>query len=572
MAIPLVTFATAMLFAACGGDSDPSGPDNPPTPTGSINLSVTTSGDDVDTDGYQVTVDGAAAGSIQPNGNLSIPDIDVGSRTVALSGIALNCTPAPGASQTVNVAEDQATDVTFTVTCEPDQATLSLVTETTGKLPDLDGYTLVVDGGAGQTMDPNDTVEIPVSSGAHTVAITGQAANCVPDADVVRDVSAAFNQTTTVKFTVTCFEDPVIYSFADEVGAYLVAGESDGSASANLTDFGDIVLAFNGGGESLSPDGSHIVFQGAKELGDTDPPAFDIYISAFNKSEIRQLALADQQFFPSWSPDGQTILFAGFGSAGYGDIYTAPADFSSSANLTSSSSQWEFAPDWSPDGTQILFQSNDPDVQDDWVAVYVMDADGTNRTNVSDNDGGRPDDVEDVDPTWSPDGQQVAFGRYGVFDWVDDIYVVNADGSGIARITDSPEVSEFWLDWNDDGTEILYVTSPLDESGQDLYTVSPDGETVTRLTTAGNLLGGTYNEAHFPSTPHAAGDMISYLTFTPDFSRLGVWVMARDGSGAVEITDDTSGDPPGWSPGQGGSQQVRSYPTDTREHPRTKRR
>jgi hypothetical protein len=32
MAIPLVTFATAMLFAACGGDSDPSGPDNPPTP------------------------------------------------------------------------------------------------------------------------------------------------------------------------------------------------------------------------------------------------------------------------------------------------------------------------------------------------------------------------------------------------------------------------------------------------------------------------------------------------------------------------------------------------------------
>jgi hypothetical protein len=547
-AIPaaLVILLSTGLFAACGGDSDPTGTD-PPTPTGTISLSVTTSGDDLDTDGYQVTVDGVDKGTIQPNGNVSIPNVAVGSRTVALSGISLNCTPAPGASQTVSVAENQATAVSYTVTCEPDQATLSLVTVTTGKRLDVDGYTLVVDGGAAQTMDPDDTVEVPVTSGAHTVAITGQAPNCVPDGDVTRDVSAAFDQTTTVTFTVTCFEDPVIYSFATEVGAHLVAGESDGSASANLTDFGGIVLGFNASGEPLNPEGSHIVFQGAKELGGDDPPSFDIYISAFNKSEIRQLSLPDQQFYPSSSPDGATILFSGRASGGYGDIYTAPADFSSSANLTSSSSQWEFAPDWSPDGSRILFMSNDPDVQNDWVAVYV-------------------------DPTWSPDGQQVAFQRFGIFEYVDDILVVNVDGSEPTKITDSPDVSELWLDWNDDGTEILYVTSPADGSGQDLFTVSPDGATTNQLTTGGNILGGTYNEARFPWTPHAAGDMISYLTFTPDFSRLGVWVMARDGSGAIEITDDTSGDRPAWSPGQGGTERIHSYPLDTREHRRTKGR
>ena len=80
-------------------------------------------------------------------------------------------------------------------------------------------------------------------------------------------------------------------------------------------------------------------------------------------------------------------------------------------------------PAWSPDGKKIAFDS---DRDGNWE-IYVMNADGSNPINLTNNNG------VDWYSTWSPDGRKIAFSsnRDGNF----QIFVMNADGSNPIRLT-----------------------------------------------------------------------------------------------------------------------------------------
>ena len=182
---------------------------SPPPGTGSIQVVVSTSGPDPDPDGYVATLDGVSPGIPVPaTGSATFPDVVAGSHTVALSGLASNCTVSGAGSATTSVSSGAASEVSFTVICTalpPTVGAIRISTSTTGSDLDADGYQFAIDGGAAQPIASNGQVRInQVSVGTHTVVLSGIADNCSLAGGAARTVSIAAGQTADVAFSIEC--------------------------------------------------------------------------------------------------------------------------------------------------------------------------------------------------------------------------------------------------------------------------------------------------------------------------------------------------------------------------------
>ena len=135
---------------------------------------------------------------------------------------------------------------------------------------------------------------------------------------------------------------------------------------------------------------------------------------------------------PGWSPDGMYIAFAmedtSLSSSDL-DIYVISSDGGTPTPLTQTLDTHDTYPSWSPDGSKIVFVSR----LDDNSGISLMNSDGTEISHLT---HGKVDKVSGA-PQWSPDGTRIAFEGYDSESrW--DIYVVNADGSGLVQLTDHP--------------------------------------------------------------------------------------------------------------------------------------
>jgi hypothetical protein len=86
--------------------------------TGSLTVNTSTTGSDLDPDGYTVTIDGSFSQPIATNGSVTFTGPS-GDHTLALSGVAANCTVSGANPRTVNVPANTTTTTTFSVTCAP---------------------------------------------------------------------------------------------------------------------------------------------------------------------------------------------------------------------------------------------------------------------------------------------------------------------------------------------------------------------------------------------------------------------------------------------------------------------
>jgi polyisoprenoid-binding protein YceI len=128
-------------------------------------------------------------------------------------------------------------------------------------------------------------------------------------------------------------------------------------------------------------------------------------------------------------------------------------------------------PTWSPDGSRLAFAQGEGDSS----SIWVMNANGKNGRALTEDDL-----VEDATftpdefPTWSPDGERIAYTTF-LPDGNDDIFVMNADGSSPTRLTSGPEYDTD-PDWSPTGRLIAFSRDG------DIYTMSPDGSGARQLT------------------------------------------------------------------------------------------
>jgi Tol biopolymer transport system component len=209
------------------------------------------------------------------------------------------------------------------------------------------------------------------------------------------------------------------------------------------------------------------------------------------------------------------------------EIYVMNADGSHVTRLTDNTAS-DGDPSWSPDGTKIAFDSNrDEEGNRD---IYVMNADGSHVARLTDNT------AFDGDPSWSPDGTKIAFTS----DRDDnvEIYVMNADGSGQTRLTDNTAF-DIEPSWSPDGEKIAFDSSREDDNF-DIYVMNADGSDQT------NLSNNDAIDLHPSWSPD--GTKIAF-TSSRDSGNLGIYVMNADGSGQTRLTDnDADSTDPSWSP------------------------
>jgi PKD repeat protein len=220
----------------------------PPT-TGDLKVTTSTTGSNLDPDGYTVSVDGAAGQPITINNTTGITftGLSAGSHTVALSGVAANCTVSGGNSQTATVIAGQTASVAFSVTCAALTGSLTVTTATSGSNAPS-GYAVTVDGGQSKNIAASGNVSYSgLAATSHSVQLNGVPSNCSVSEANPQTVNVPANGTGQASFTVTCSappNQPPVAAFSSSCNGLTcsftsTSSDPDGSITAYQWTFGD---------------------------------------------------------------------------------------------------------------------------------------------------------------------------------------------------------------------------------------------------------------------------------------------------------------------------------------------
>jgi Tol biopolymer transport system component len=229
---------------------------------------------------------------------------------------------------------------------------------------------------------------------------------------------------------------------------------ADGSSQQNLTNH-----PASDSGAAWSPDGTKIAFASNRDGN------FEVYvIDADGSNPFNLTNNSANEATPAWSPDGSMIAFRS-DRDGDMDIYVMAADGSGPITNLTNHPSFDHDPTWSPDGTQIAFSSDRTGVDQ----IFVMNTDGSSQMNITNSAG------HDGQPDWSPDGATIAFTKgdpSGV------AYLIDPDGSNLRLL--GPTGLSGDPSWSPDGTQlaIIIVVGGRD----DIFAINADGTGLTNLT------------------------------------------------------------------------------------------
>lgn len=253
---------------------------------------------------------------------------------------------------------------------------------------------------------------------------------------------------------------------------------------------------------------------------------------------IRLTASGYHDTTPAWSPDGTRIVFAA-AAGSRADLYWANVDNTPVIGPDGKTTYYykvtdgegfNLAPDWSSQNV-LAFHSDRVGSQLD---IYTIGPDGAFLSRLTE------DAASDNNPSWSPDGSQIAFSSTRSNN-VPEIFIMEADGRNVRKITTTAAGSASLAPaWSPDGSRMLYVLQSDSTGERDICSMDADGGNVVQLTTDGK-------GNHFPCwSPD--GTQIAF-EHTGSENTADIWIMNADGTNKHSVAPARERDAyPAWSP------------------------